>query len=189
MIKDVAPISLQERAEVRWYAMRAYKCESKAEEALKSKDGMEYFIPKRYEMRTYHGVKSKRLVPVIPSLVFVHASHDHITEFKKHSNFLQFITWEKSTGREYITVPDRQMDNFILVASKYEEDTIYYTPEEIDIRKGVRVRIHGGKFDNAEGVFMRVKGKRSRRLVVQLDDIMAASVEVHPDLVEVLQPV
>lgn len=186
---DSAPISPQDKAKVRWYAMRAYKCESKAEEALKSKDGMKYFIPKRYEVRTYHGVKSKRLVPVIPSLVFVHASHDRITEFKKNSNFLQFITWDKSTGREYITIPDHQMENFILVVSKYEEDTVYYTPEEIDIRKGVRVRIHGGKFDNVEGVFMRVKGKRSKRLVVQLDGIMAASVEMHPDLVEIIQPV
>ena len=50
--------------------MRAYKSEKRAEEKLKGKDGLEYFIPKYYAVRVYHGVKSKRLVPVIPNLVF-----------------------------------------------------------------------------------------------------------------------
>lgn len=62
---------------------------------LKGKDGLEYFIPKYYAVRVYHGVKSKRLVPVIPNLVFVHASRIQITEFKKRYNFLQFVMWEK----------------------------------------------------------------------------------------------
>lgn len=59
---------------IRWFVMRAYKNGKEAEEKLSGKDGLEYFIPKHYAVRTYHGVKSKRLVPVIPDLVFVHAS-------------------------------------------------------------------------------------------------------------------
>ncbi|MCY6361851.1 hypothetical protein OXV74_28455 [Bacteroides thetaiotaomicron] len=68
-----------------------------AEDRLKDKEyGLEYFIPKHYAVRIYHGVKSTRLVPVIPSLVFVHASHSQITEFKKRYNFLQFAMWKKA---------------------------------------------------------------------------------------------
>lgn len=70
---------------------------------------------------------------------------------------------EKSTGREYLTVPDEQMDSFIQVASRHEEETVYYKPEEIDVRKGTRVCIHGGKFDGVKGVFMRVRGKGNAR--------------------------
>ena len=104
----------EEKKQVRWFVMRAYKNEKMAEDRLKDKEyGLEYFIPKHYAVRTYHGVKSKKLVPVIPSLLFVHASHLQITEFKKRYNFLQFAMWEKSTGAEYITVPDDQMDSFI----------------------------------------------------------------------------
>ena len=104
----------EEKRQVRWFVMRAYKNEKMAEDRLKDKEyGLEYFIPKHYAVRTYHGVKSKKLVPVIPSLLFVHASHSQITEFKKRYNFLQFAMWEKSTGVEYITVPDDQMDSFI----------------------------------------------------------------------------
>ena len=128
------PITTREDlTRIQWFAMSAYKNEKKAEEMLKGKDGLEYFIPKHYAVRVYHGVKSKRLVPVIPNLVFVHASRKQITDFKKKYNFLQFMMWEKSTGLKYIVVPDKQMESFIKIASQYEENTIYYKPEEIDI--------------------------------------------------------
>lgn len=131
---------------------------------LKGKEGLEYFIPKYYAVRVYHGVKSKRLVPVIPNLVFVHASRIQITEFKKRYNFLQFVMWEKSTGLEYLVVPDDQMESFIRVSSQYEENISYYNPDELDLRKGRRVRIHGGKLNGVTGIFMQVQGKRNPRV-------------------------
>ncbi len=171
---------------IRWYVMRAYKAEKRAEELLSGEGGLPFFIPKHYVMRTFHGVKSKRLVPVIPSLIFVHASKDAIVEFKKIHNFLQFVMWEKSTGAECLVVPDGQMEDFIKVASSDEENTVYFKPEEINLEKGTRVFIHGGRFDGVTGTFMKVKGKRSRRLVVLLDGIMAVAAEVDPDLIEIL---
>lgn len=169
----------------RWFVMNAYKSEKKAEEKLAEEGGMEHFVPKRYAVRCYHGVKSKRLVPAIPGLVFVRASLRRIAEFKKEHGFLRFATWRKSTGTEFLVVPDRQMEDFIKVASRVGE-TAYYRPEEIDIRKGARVRILGGPLDGVEGTFMRVKGKRDRRIVVVLEGVMAVAAEVRPDLVEVI---
>ena len=171
---DIASPNTEELTTARWFVMRAYKSEKRAEEKLKGKDGLEYFIPKYYAVRVYHGVKSKRLVPVIPNLVFVHASRIQITEFKKRYNFLQFVMWEKSTGLEY------------LVSSQYEENISYYNPDELDLRKGRRVRIHGGKLNGVMGVFMQVQGKRNRRVVVLLEGVMAVAAEVHPDLIEVI---
>ncbi len=171
---------------VRWHVMRAYKCERKAEAALSSPEGLEHFIPKRRVVRVYHGVSSLRFAPVIPSLVFVRASRLQLLDFKKRFRPLQFVMWDKSTGPEYLTVPDVQMSDFIRVATAYEADVSFCLPDELSLRKGVRVRIHGGRFDGVSGVFMRVKGKRSRRLVVLLDGVLAVAAEVSPDLVEVL---
>ena len=43
------PITTREElTRIRWFVMSAYKNEKKAEEALKGKDGLEYFIPKHY---------------------------------------------------------------------------------------------------------------------------------------------
>ena len=181
---DIASPNTEEVTTARWFVMRAYKSEKRAEEKLKGKDGLEYFIPKYYAVRVYHGVKSKRLVPIIPNLVFVHASRTQITDFKKRYNFLQFVMWEKSTGLEYLVVPDDQMESFIKVSSQYGENISYYNPDELDLRKGRRVRIHGGKLNGVMGVFMQVQGTRKRRVVVLLEGVMAVAAEVHPDLIE-----
>ena len=171
---DIASPNTEEVTTARWFVMRAYKSEKRAEEKLKGKDGLEYFIPKCYAVRVYHGVKSKRLVPVIPNLVFVHASRTQITEFKKRYNFLQFVMWEKSTGLEYLVVPDDQMESFIKVSSQYGENISYYNPDELDLRKGCRVRIHGGKLNGVTGVFkmcirdraMRIARERALRIFI-----------------------
>ncbi len=176
----------KEASRVKWYVMRAYKSEKRAEEVLGGEGGLEFFIPKQYAVRVFHGVKSKRLVPAIPSIVFVHASKDEILEFKKSYNFLQFVIWEKSTGAECITVPDSQMEDFIKVSSCNLESTVYFRPDEVDMKNGTRVLIHGGRFDGVTGMFLKVNGKRNRRLVVLLDGIMAVAAEIDPDLIEIL---
>ena len=136
---DIASPNTEELTTARWFVMRAYKSEKRAEEKLKGKDGLEYFIPKYYAVRVYHGVKSKRLVPVIPNLVFVHASRIQITEFKKRYNFLQFVMWEKSTGLEYLVVPDDQMESFIRVSSQYDTvSTPYLLPVIKDMNADAR---------------------------------------------------
>ena len=172
--------------QVRWYVMRAYKCEAFAEECLEKAVGIQYFIPKQYKVQSYHGKKIRRLVPVIPSLVFVHATRAEILAFKKTHNFLQFAMWKKSTGTKFITVPEHEMQSFISIASQIEEDIVYYAPGEIQIKPNSRVRIHGGSFDGVEGHFQRVVGSRARRLVVLLDGVLGISAEVSPDFVEVL---
>ena len=176
-----------ERNTTYWFVMRAYKNEKLAEERLSGKNGLEYYIPKRYAIRVYHGVKSKRLVPVIPSLIFVHATQVQIAEFKKNEyNLLQFVKWENKEGGQYLIVSDENMDSFIKISSQYEDSIEYYKPEEIRLEKGTRVLIHGGKFDGVKGVFVRVEGKRNRRVVVMLEGVTAVAAEVDPDLVEVL---
>ncbi len=173
--------------QIRWFVMRAYKREGVAEERLSGDGGLEHFIPKHYAVRTYHGVKSRRLVPVIPSLVFVRASRRQLVKFKKDNNFLQYVMRKVGSGVECLIVPDDQMNNFIKVASRPDEDLRYFRPEEINIKKGTRVRIIGGAFDGVEGIFMRTEGVRDRRIVVSLEGVLAVSAKVHPDLVEVLK--
>lgn len=177
---------LDPRNEVCWYVMRAYKQEAKAEEFLSGDDGLPFFIPKRYILQTFHGKKVRRLVPAIPSLVFVKASRMQLNEFKLRHPFIQYVMWKKSTGLEYVKVPIKEMENFIRVAGHTEEELTYYQPEEINLKVGTRIRVLGGAFDGAEGYFVKVQGKRNRRLVIKLDGVMAVSVEVKPDLVEII---
>ena len=90
---------------------------------------------------------------------------------------------EPNGRREPITVPQQQMDSFIAVAGTYDEQLIYLNPEPGDFSQGDRVRILGGPFEGAEGVFVRVKG--DRRVVVSIEGVVAvATTFIHPSLVE-----
>ncbi|MBR1726592.1 MAG: KOW motif-containing protein, partial [Muribaculaceae bacterium] len=60
---------------------------------------------------------------------------------------------------------------------------VYLNPEPGDFSQGDRVRILGGPFEGAEGVFVRVKG--DRRVVVHIEGVVAvATTFIHPSLIE-----
>lgn len=171
-----------------WFVMNAYKSEQKAEEKLSEEGGLEYFIPKQYVKRKYQGRLKRVLVPVIPNLVFVHARYDEIEEFKRKCPFLHYATRRIDGANRIMKVPDAQMDSFIKVASRYEEDLVYYSPDEIDLKKGTRVKVHGGTFDGVIGTLMKVKGKRNKRVVICIQDVTALSIaEFEPELLEILK--
>ena len=87
-----------------------------------------------------------------------------------------------------IVVRDDEMQRFIRVVENFEEEITYLSPEEVNIEKGTRVRIIGGNFDGVEGIFVKVKGKRNKRVVVMLDKLLAVVMaEVDLDLIEVIK--
>ncbi len=169
-----------------WFVMRVNKREKEAEEKLSAHGAPEFYIPKKVVVRTAGGRKRKELVPAIPSYIFVNASHAEIMEFKRGYDHLKFVTWDRTEGTRYLTVDDKQMRDFITVSSTNMETLLYMAPEEVNLAKGTRVRIHGGVFDGVCGTFLKVKGARSRRLVIMLDNIQAIAAEISPDLVEVI---
>ncbi len=76
-------VNVLDKDKILWYVMRAYKNENTAEDRLSNETyGLEYFIPKQKVLRTVKGKKVFFMVPVIHSLVFVHASHQKIVDFK-----------------------------------------------------------------------------------------------------------
>ena len=178
--------NVDDKNKVHWFVMIAYKREKDAEAALSGDDGLEYYIAKRYIVKTIRGIKKRVMVPSIPNILFIHASHAEIIKFKEKYNFIKFMIWHKTTGTEYLVVNDAEMENFIRISSSDAESVKYYQPDEINLKKGTRVRILGGEFDGVEGVFVKVDGKRSKQVVVVIPDLLAVSVYVHPDLIEVL---
>lgn len=172
----------------KWFVMNAYKSEKKAEDMLNGENGLEYFIPKRYVARKYQGKMKRVLVPVIPNLVFVHAQYHVLENFKQKCPFLRYATCRIDGVNKILKVPDVQMENFIKAAIHYEEDLTYYSPDEIQLEKGTRVRVIGGTFNGVEGTLLKVKGKRSKRVVISIKNVVALSVaEIEPELIQVLK--
>lgn len=168
--------------EIEWFAMRVtYHWELEVQRLL-DKRGVESYIPMKYEKSAKTG--RKRLVPVIHNLIFVHTTASRIQELKSPACIpqLQYMM-DQRLGRK-ITVPDKQMRLFIAVTGIYDESLRFFGPSEINFTKAQKVRITGGIFEGCEGVFVKVKGSRSKKVVVEIQGVISvALISVHPDLV------
>ena len=144
------------------------------------------FIPMQYKISIRRGRKVRALVPVIRNLVFVHARPSEVQRFKSQITYLQYITDTRSGQK--IIIPDHDMQRFIAVAGTYNDHLLYFQPEELNLSKGTKVRITGGDFEGQEGVFLKVKGVRDRRVVIAIQGIIAVALAtIHPDLIEVIE--
>jgi transcription antitermination factor NusG len=171
-----------------WFAMSApYRNELKAKADLE-KAGLYCFVPMRWEVRMKGRTRQRVRVPVIHNLIFVRGTADQLQNFKMDRNYVQYLMRSTLAGkREKIIVPDRQMEQFIRICESDDDSLRYLEPAEVNLRKGTHVRIIGGVFDGSEGYFVRVQGVRNRRFVVTIPGLAAVSVEVTPDLIEVLE--
>lgn len=169
-----------------WFAMRAtYRREMDAMRLLE-KERLACFVPMQYKFSVKKGKKVRALVPVVHNLLFVHARPSEVKRVKALVTYLQYITDTRSGQK--IVVPDKQMQRFIAVSGTYDDQLLYFRPEELNLSKGTRVRITGGEFEGQEGVFLKVKGARDRRVVIEIQGVIAvAMATIHPELIEVIE--
>ena len=169
-----------------WYAMRAtYRREPDAMRLLE-KEKLGCFVPMQYKISIKKGKKVRALVPVIYNLIFVHAIPSEVKRVKSLVTYLQYITDTRSGQK--IIIPDNEMQRFIAVSGTYNDHLMYFQPDELNLSKGTKVRVMGGDFEGQEGIFLKVKGARDRRVVIEIQGVIAvAMATIHPDLIEVIK--
>ena len=179
---EVRTIIKKGREDKVWYAIRVtYNRELKVKDDLDAR-GVTNFVPMQYRREERGGVMVKRLVPSVHNLIFINMTPSEMTEYKKTTTLPIRYIMDRETHKP-ITVPDREMENFIKVAGTYEEKLIYLNPDPGDFSQGERVRVIGGPFAGVEGVFVRVKG--DRRVLINIPGVVAvASTYVHPSMIE-----
>ncbi|MDE6217955.1 MAG: UpxY family transcription antiterminator [Muribaculaceae bacterium] len=170
-----------------WFAISApFRRELQARDYLQA-HGLECFLPMRYQLvDAGYGKKKRELRPAVPSMLFVRSQRAYLQQIKKGQSFIQYLTRPEGSRNVPIVVPEFQMKSFMRAIQNSLDSFLYFRPGEIDLRKGRRVRIIGGQLDGVEGVFMRVKGARTRRLVIMLEGLGAVAAEVSPDYVELI---
>ena len=173
-----------------WFAMRATYGRNMEAKRVLDESGVVSFIPMHYVISPGKGGrKQKKHVPVVRDLVFVHTTHEGMLRLKESMDYLRNIYKPTAEGKKQIVVvPDDQMENFIKVSDTQDDGIMYFRPEEVNLAKGTKVRIHGGRYDGLEGSFVKVKGARDRRVVIEIAGvILVATATLECDLVEVLQ--
>lgn len=179
---EVRTVIKKGREEKLWYAIRVtYNRELKVKAELDER-GITSFVPMQYRREEKNGVMVKHLVPSVHNLIFINLTPTEMKEYRQTTAMPVRYIMDREK-RKPITVPDRQMENFIKVAGTYEEKLIYLNPEPGDFSQGERVRIIGGQFAGAEGIFVRIK--RDRRVLINIPGVVAvATTHVHLSMLE-----
>lgn len=148
--------------------------------------GLEAFVPVIYAYKVIRGQKQRKLIPAINGFVFVKATTTEMEELILKSKFTIYPKKSSFSGREeFLTIANRDMENFIAVIEKSQENITYFKPDEIPLNPGDRIRIQGGLYDGCEGIITRIKSKRNKHLVVQIPGLLVAAVELKPELVAI----
>jgi transcription antitermination factor NusG len=182
-ISNNAPAALA----AEWFPMRVtYHRELKVKEELDSL-GVENFLPMHYELVGEGAERRKQLVPAIHNLLFIRTDMDTLTELKRSKQALEPLRYmtrpaaDRQGMHEIIRVPDRQMENFMRVATVQDDRLVYLDPSAAYLRTpGQRVRIKDGDFKDAEGVIKRIKN--NKRVVVEIQGIAAVAITFIPTI-------
>ena len=166
-----------------WYPMRVtYSREIKVKAELDRLE-IENFVPMTYKLVCAdNGNPHRELVPAINNLIFVRSTQGRISELKTSNKVLEPLRYmmdhTAEKAHEIMTVPDRQMENFMRVASMSDDSVMFLDENTIVGKEGKRVKIMGGMFEGVEGVIRRVK--RCKRVVVALDGIASVAIAYVP---------
>ena len=165
-----------------WYPMRVtYGREMKVKGELDRLE-IENFVPMTYkvvESRINGTTELRReLVPAISNLVFVRSTQERVTELKRTNEVLEplryMLDFTNGDGPVIMTVGEREMENFMRVATMTDDSVMFLDENTIVGKEGKRVKIMGGVFEGVEGVIRRVK--RCKRVVVELEGIASVAI-------------
>ena len=167
---------------MRWFVLRvSYGRIDKAKTFVEAK-GLECYVPLQYKEVRKQGKKRILTIPLLHSLIFVHASAEQV-EALLHDNkvvanesrallsyyFNHTIHRQDNPDRNPpLTIQDEAMNNFIRLTSVKNPHIIPVTSNNIQFKLGDNVVVTEGEFKGVHGRVARIAGQQ--RVVVELFD-------------------
>ena len=165
-----------------WFVLRvSYGRIDKAKTFVEAK-GLECYVPLRYKEVSKQGKKRIITEPLLPSLIFVHASAE-LVETLLHDNkvvanesrpllsyyFDHTIHLQNNPDRNpSLTIRDESMNNFIRLTSIKNPHIIPITSNNIQFKLGDNVVVTEGEFKGIHGRVAKIAGQQ--RVIVELFD-------------------
>lgn len=166
-----------------WFPMRVtFSRELKVKAELDRLE-IENFVPMTYKLVNTDTENPRcELMPAINNLIFVHSTQKIISHLKLKNQVLEPLRYMMDHTAEekhtIMTVPDRQMENFMRVTSKTDNSVMFLDDKCVVGKEGKHVLITGGSFEGVTGVIRRVK--RCKRVVVELEGIASVAIAFVP---------
>lgn len=172
----------------RWYALRDLKRSNALLPAYKqlAEAGIEVFTPMTTRLYNRLGRQIRREVPVMQDLLFAYDLRQNLDPIVAKTPTMQYRYRRGGKYCEPIVVPDYDMARFIAAVSN-SKNPKYYTAEEITpLMCGCKIRMVGGQLDGYEGILQTVRGSKTKRLIIELPSLLAVSVEIEDEFVQIL---
>jgi transcription antitermination factor NusG len=167
-----------------WYVLYAANGKAVKIKPYMDAAAIEYFFPLYYKDRKIRDSErcERVLMPLLTNLIFVKSTKEILNpilkEVKLRLNISSDLYYRDFGDKRVIVIPENQMRNFIIVAGNDKEQVIYLSNKEVNLQRGVKVRITGGVFAGVEGSFMRIKGHK--RLVISISNLFSVATAYIP---------
>nr|WP_289705622.1 UpxY family transcription antiterminator [Bacteroides acidifaciens] len=146
--------------------------------------GLEVFTPMMEMLLTIRGKKQRRNVPVIQDLLFVYETKENLDPYVAKYPLLQYRYVLGRRANEPTVIRENEMRQFIMAVSNTENPKYFMPGELTQTMYGKKVRIIGGVLDSYEGKLLSIKGMRTKRLIVEVSNLISAAVEVAPQYIQ-----
>lgn len=180
-IESILSDDFQQPEGYNWYFLRvSYNRAEKFYNELKDRnEGYLLWMPCSKVVKYEGGKKSEILVPIFKSNIFIYSTEEMALALTKRAKnpiypYVDFA-FDHTTGNgfgtdKYITIPFREMKNFIKAENVHHPWAHVVTDEQIVYRAGGYVRVTGGAFEGVIGRVARVFGQT--RVVISIKGIL-----------------
>ncbi len=185
-------ISLKDNTDTtKWYVLTvSFRKETAIQRELTSL-GFEAYLPMRYQIRKINGNDIRLFEPAIYGMVFVKGDKDNLINYLHQSQYKKYthLKSQKLTNgtTEDIIIKDNDMISFQRLNNVQGSDLTYYSPEQLHIEKGSKVKIMEGPFEGITGTVQRLPGKRGQYLIVSLPNVAIAAVSIKPKYIQPIE--
>ena len=175
-----------------WYVLRDLRRQNTKERAYQVLQDPQYdiervFTPTVQKIVMNHGRKEVRTVPFVSDLLFAYDSREHLDAVVESIPMLIYYFARGGGYNNPVFVPDDQMADFLHAVGQQPDRVQYFTPEQVSPTiYGRSIRIIGGALDGYEGRLMSRRGSRKKQLIIELEGLLSAAIEVEPDYIQLL---
>ena len=172
---------------LQWFAMRDLKRRHAKLPAYKLFENLkvQYFTPMVHRLVVVKGKRIDQEVPFMPDLLFVKDTREHLDLIVESTPKLQY-RYKIGVQHTPIIVPTAEMERFIYAVESSENPKFYSLNEVTPEMKNREIRIIGGKLDGYTGTLVTTRGSKVKRLLVELPSLLAASVEVEAEYIQLV---
>ncbi|MCM1138955.1 MAG: UpxY family transcription antiterminator [Muribaculum sp.] len=178
----------QEQDVKHWFVLRDFKkwnAKTPAYQAF-AKMGIKTFTPMHWVINERNGKRKREYVPVIQDLLFVYDTKLTLDPIIEKDKSLQYQYARGGGQANPMIVSDQEMERFINAVNN-DPSPKYFTLDEIKPEMiGMEILVNDGPLRGYQGRLLRIQGSKKKRLMVKIESLMVAAVEVIPEYISLV---